>query len=293
MGAMHGRPDGLLLGRTCLVTGATSGIGRSSALALGAMGAKLFLLCRNPKRADALRAEIAAQTGNRNVEILLADLASQAEIRRAAAAFLATGEPLHVLLNNAGVMQTARSETVDGIETTFAVNHLAYFLLTNLLLERLVASAPARIVNVASDAHKLGGALDFDDLGAARRYSGMAVYGRSKLANLYFTKELARRLAGTGVSVNAAHPGAVRTELGQNNDAPILKLLTGLVRPFFRSPEKGAQTSIWLCSAAEVAGVSGKYFADCKERRPHRLVADEEAARLLWDASAKLVGLSV
>jgi NAD(P)-dependent dehydrogenase (short-subunit alcohol dehydrogenase family) len=290
MGRMAGlRVD--LRGKTCLVTGATSGIGRASAVALAGMGAKLFLLCRDPARAEALRAEIADGTGRRDVAILLADLSSQRDIRRAAAEFLATGEPLHVLLNNAGVVQMQRTETVDGIETTFAVNHLAYFLLTNLLLERIVRSAPARIVNVASDAHRLGGALDFDDLGAARRYSGMAVYGRSKLANLYFTRELARRLEGSGVTVNAVHPGAVRTGLGQNNDAPVLKLLTGLVRPFFRSPERGAETSIWLCSSPDVAGVSGGYFADCKPRSPHRLANDEAASRRLWDASAELTGL--
>ena len=282
-----------LSGKTCLVTGATSGIGRSSALALAGLGAKLFLLCRNPKRADELRAEIAAETGNRKVEILVADLASQEEIRRAAAEFLATGEPLHLLLNNAGVVLTERSETVDGIETTFAVNHLAYFLLTNLLLARIVSSAPARIVNIASDAHRLGGALDFDDLGASRRYSGMGVYGRSKLANLYFTTELARRLAGSGVTVNAAHPGAVRTDLGQNNDAPILKLLTGLVRPFFRSPERGAETSVWLCASPAVEGVTGRYFADCRERAPHRLASDPVVAQRLWQESAKLTGLPI
>ena len=282
-----------LRGKTCLVTGATSGIGRSSAIGLAARGAKLFLLCRNPQRADETRSEIASRTGRTDVEILLADLSAQTEIRRVAAEFLATGQPLHVLLNNAGVVLTQRRETVDGIETTFAVNHLAAFLLTNLLLERLIASSPARIVNVSSEAHRLGGGLDFNDLGAVGRYSGMAVYGRSKLANLYFTRELARRLAGTGVTVNAVHPGAVRTELGQNNDAPILKLLTGLVRPFFRSPEKGAETSIWLCSSPELAGVSGQYFSDRKERTPHRLANDEAAARRLWDASAKLVGLPV
>jgi NAD(P)-dependent dehydrogenase (short-subunit alcohol dehydrogenase family) len=282
-----------LHGRTCLITGATSGIGRSAALALASLGARLFLLARDPKRADETRAEIADRTGHRDVEILIADLASQDEIRRAAAEFLARGEPLHVLLNNAGVVLTERHETRDGIETTFAVNHLAYFLLTNLLLERLVASAPARIVNVASDAHKLGGALDFDDLGARRRYSGMGVYGRSKLANLYFTTELARRLAGTGVTVNAMHPGAVRTGLGQNNEAPILKWLTGLARPFFRSPEKGAETAVWLCASPEVDGRSGGYFADRVERAPHRRARDEAAARRLWDESAKLTGLSV
>ena len=280
-------------GRTCLVTGATSGIGRSAAIALAERGARLVLVVRSLQRAEAVRSEIAARTGNTDVEVLLADLESQSEIRRAASELLASGEPVHVLLNNAGIVLTERSETGDGIETTFAVNHLAPFLLTNLLLERMIASAPARVVNVSSEAHRLGGGLDFDDLGARRRYSGMAVYGRSKLANLYFTSELARRLAGTGVTVNALHPGAVRTGLGQNNDAPILKFLARLARPFFRSPDEGADTAVWLCSAPELFGVSGKYFSDRKERVPHRLAQDEAAARRLWDESAKLVGLAV
>lgn len=286
-------PSVALRGNTCLITGATSGIGHSCALGLAAQGARLFLLCRNPERAERTRAEIAERTGNREVEILLADLASLAEIRRAAAQFLATGSPLHVLLNNAGVVQLERGLTGDGIETTFAVNHLAPFLLTNLLLERMVASAPARIVNVSSDAHKFGGALDFDDLGAAKRYSGMGVYGRSKLANLYFTFELARRLEGRGVTANAAHPGAVRTELGMNNDAPILKLAARLVQPFLRSAERGAETSIFLCGAPEVAGVTGRYFVDCKQRKPHPRALDAGAAERLWAESAKLVGLAV
>jgi len=199
---------------------------------------------------------------------------------------------LDVLLNNVGGFWAHRHVTADGLEHTFALNHLAPFLLTNLLLERIVASAPARIVNVSSDVHKLGGALDFDDLGAGQRYSGMTAYGRSKLANLYFTHELARRLAGTGVTVSAAHPGAVRTELGQNNDAPILKFLSGFVRPFFRSPERGAETSIWLCGSPEVAGVTGGYFADCKERKAHPRAHDRVAARRLWAESAKLVELA-
>jgi NAD(P)-dependent dehydrogenase (short-subunit alcohol dehydrogenase family) len=224
---------------------------------------------------------------------LLADLASLAETRRAAEQFLATGSPLHVLLNNAGVVQLERSLTADGLETTFAVNHLAPFLLTNLLLERMIASAPARIVNVSSDAHRFGGALDFDDLGSARRYSGMGAYGRSKLANLYFTFELARRLEGTGVTVNAAHPGAVRTELGMNNDAPILKLAARLVQPFFRSAERGADTSVFLCSAPGLAGVSGRYFANRKQRKPHPRALDAMAAERLWAESAKLAGLAV
>jgi retinol dehydrogenase 12 len=280
-----------LAGKTCLVTGATNGIGRVSARALARMGAKLFLVARDPQRAEDTRAEILRETPGADVRIIVADLASQADVRRAAAEFLATGAPLHVLLNNAGVTQLHRSETVDGIETTFAVNHLAYFLLTLLLLDRLKASAPARIVNVASDAHRFGGALDFDDLGSKKSFSWMAVYGRSKLANILFTRELARRLEGTGVTVNCLHPGAVRTGLGMNNDAPILKLLVSLARPFMRSPEKGAETSIWACSAPELAKVSGRYFSDRKERRPNALALDDGAARRLWDVSARLVNL--
>jgi len=281
-----------LEGRTVLVTGATNGIGRVAASAFARMGATLFVVGRDPSRTEATRAEIARETPGASVRVLLADLSRQSDIRRAAAEFLATGEPLQVLLNNAGVVELHRSETADGIETTFAVNHLGYFLLTNLLLERLRASAPARIVNVASEAHRMGGPLDFDDLGSAKRYSAMGVYGRSKLANLLFTRELARRLAGTGVTVNAVHPGAVRTGLGLNNDAPFLKLLVRLVQPFFRSPERGARTSIWACTAPELEGVSGRYFSDCREKEPSAAARDDAAARRLWDASAKLAGLA-
>jgi NAD(P)-dependent dehydrogenase (short-subunit alcohol dehydrogenase family) len=281
-----------LRGKTALVTGATNGIGRASAAALARMGAKVFLTARDPQRAEETRAQLARETGA-DVRVLLGDLGAQADVRRIAAEFLATGESLHILLNNAGVMNLARTETVDGIETTFAVNHLAYFLLTNLLLERIRASAPARIVNVASDAHRMGGPLDFDDLGAARRYSAMAVYGRSKLANILFTRELAKRLAGSGVTVNCLHPGVVRTGLGQQNDAPILKLLTNLARPFFRSPERGAETSIFACTAPELAGVTGRYFSNRREEEPHKHARDDAAASRLWDVSAKLVGLSV
>jgi NAD(P)-dependent dehydrogenase (short-subunit alcohol dehydrogenase family) len=252
------------------------------------------LLGRDPERCEATRAEVAAACGRpADVTVLIADLARQSDVRRAASEFLATGLPLHVLLNNAGVVQLERGETPDGIETTFAVNHLAPFLLTNLLLARIQASAPARIVNVSSDAHKLGGPLDFDDLGATRGYSGMGVYGRSKLANLLFTRELARRLEGSAVTVNALHPGAVRTGLGQNNDAPLLKLVAALFQPFFRTPERGADTAVWLCGAREVAGISGRYFANRRERTMHRAAQDDMAGRRLWDESAKQVGLAV
>ena len=275
------------------MTGATNGIGRAAALELARRGANLVLLGRDAARCEAIRAEVAAVGGGGSASVLIADLASQADVRRAAGELMAGGQPLHVLLNNAGVVQTERSETADGIETTFAVNHLAPFLLTNLLLPRIQASAPARVVTVSSEAHKFGGALDFDDLGSAKRFAGMGVSGRSKLANLLFTRELARRLEGSGVTANALHPGAVRTGLGQNNDAPFLKLVAALFRPFFRTPEAGADTAVWLCSAPEVAGISGRYFVNRRERQPHRAALDDMAARRLWDESAKLTGLAV
>jgi NAD(P)-dependent dehydrogenase (short-subunit alcohol dehydrogenase family) len=274
-------------GKTCLITGASSGIGRATALALAELGAALVLICRDRTRGEETVAEIAATTGNRDVLLLLADLSVQAEVRRVAADFLATDRPLHVLINNAGVVNLRRSVTVDGIEATFAVNHLAYFLLTDLLLERLRRSAPARIINVASDAHKFGG-LDFADLNNERRYRAMRVYGQSKLANILFTTELARRLAGSGVTANSVHPGAVATGLGKNNGAWARGVIR-LLRPFFRTPGDGAATSIYLASSPAVAAVSGKYFANCREHRPSRAARDADAARRLWDVSAEMV----
>jgi len=278
-----------LRGKTCLITGASSGIGRATALALGGMGATLVLVCRDRGRGEAAVADIARQTGNRDVTLLLADLALQSEIRQVAAEFLASDRPLHVLINNAGVMNLHRSVTADGIETTFAVNHLGYFLLTNLLLERLRRSAPARIVNVASEAHKFA-PLDFDDLGNEKRYRAMRVYGQSKLANILFTAELAGRCAGSGVTANSLHPGAVSTRLGTNNGA-WTRVIIALLRPFFRSPADGAATSIFLAASPAVDGVSGKYFVNCREKAPSRAASDPGAARRLWEVSARMTGL--
>jgi NAD(P)-dependent dehydrogenase (short-subunit alcohol dehydrogenase family) len=281
-----------LRGKTCLITGATNGIGRVSALELAKLGARVVLLGRDPQRTEETRAEVAQRATGPEPRVLLADLASLDQVRRAARDFLASGEPLHVLLNNAGVMNSTRHESTDGFEATFAVNHLAHFLFTNLLLQRIIASAPARIVNVSSDAHQFGGALDFADLNAKKSYRGMAAYGRSKLANVLFTRELSRRLEGTRVTVNAVHPGGVRTGFGMNNEPSFLKTLFGLVRPFLRSPEQGADTLIWACSAPELEGVTGSYFADRRPRRTHRNAKDDAAAQRLWDVSAKLTGLS-
>ena len=281
--------DGSMSGRTCMITGASSGIGRATALDLARMGADLVLVCRNRGRADETVEEIRATAGSCNVDVLLADLSSQQAIRQLARDYLATERPLHVLVNNAGVVNLRRMLTVDGIETVFAVNHLAYFLLTNLLLSRLTASAPARIVNVASDAHRFGG-MNFDDLGGERRYRTMRIYGQSKLANILFTYELARRLEGTGVTVNCLHPGAVATGLGKNNGG-WAKVVIGMLRPFFRTAESGAATSIYLASAPQVEGLSGKYFSDCRETRSSPASYDVAAARRLWDISAQLTRL--
>ncbi|MGH0028166.1 MAG: SDR family oxidoreductase [Myxococcota bacterium] len=286
-----------LEGRTCLVTGATSGIGTETALALARQGAHVVISGRSAEKAEATRSDIVRKSGNPNVDVLLADLSSLAEVRKLADSFLAGYPALHVLVNNAGVVHTERRVTVDGFEATFAVNHLAYFLLTNLLLDRLRQSAPARIVNVASDAHAFG-SMDWDDLQSERAFggplpfvSGMRVYGRSKLANILFNTELARRLEGSGVTANCLHPGMVRTGLGQNNGGIAATVAGLLMLPLALSPARGAETSIYLASSPEVEGVSGRYFAKKREARLSRDARDTDAARRLWDISAELVGL--
>lgn len=282
---------GAMDGKTCVLTGATSGIGRATALALAAEGAGLVLLCRDPLRAEGLLAEIRRRTGRDDSVGVLADLSRQAEIRRAATEILAAAPRIDVLLNNAGIVNVRRETTDDGLEATFAVNHLAYFLLTLLLLDRLKESAPARIVNVASDAHRFRG-FDLDDLQFERRkYSWTAAYGQSKLCNVLFTRELAKRLDGSGVTVNALHPGAVGTGLAQNNGRWAV-WITKLVRPFLRSAEKGAETSIFLATSPSLSSVSGRYFSDCRETRPSRQAEDDDAARRLWEISAKASGLT-
>lgn len=280
-----------MAGRTCLVTGATSGIGRAAALGLARLGADLVLVGRNPERGERALQEVRRAARGGDVALLLADLSSQSEIRRLAAEFLASGRPLHALLNNAGVINLRREESADGIETTFAVNHLAYFLLTELLLERLKQSAPARIVNVASDAHRGAGRLDFDDLESRRSYSPLRVYGRSKLANILFTRELAHRLAGSGVTANCMHPGFVGSNFSKNN-GPLAVAAMTLLRPFARSPEKGAETAIYLCSSPEVEDTSGEYFQDCKPHRPRDFALDDGDARRLWEVSERMTGLA-
>lgn len=275
-------------GRACMITGATSGIGRASALELGRTGAKLILVCRNRERGEELVREI-QRAGNSEVELMIADLESLAQIRKLAADFLATKQPLQVLINNAGVFNMKRQLTSDGLEAVFAVNHLAYFMLTLLLLDRIKESAPARIINIASDLHQRA-TLKFDDLGGERSYGGMSSYGQSKLANVLFTYELARRLAGTGVTVNCVHPGAVATNLAKNNGA-LAAAAWKIIGIFMKSPENGARTQVYLASSPEVEGVTGKYFIDSKEARSSAESHDAAVARRLWDISAQMTGL--
>jgi len=273
-------------GKTCIVTGASAGIGQAIAQGLAARGAHVVLVCRSRARAEATQLAMRTATGNAAIDIALADLSSQAAIRHLAQELLRRYPRIHALINNAGVVNMSRTVTVDGIETVFAVNHLAYFLLTQLLLPRLVESAPARIVNVASDAHHWD-TLDFDDLQNHRRYRGLKVYGQSKLCNLLFTRELARRIAGTGVTVNSLHPGGVATGLGSNNGWWAV-LIAKVLKPFLRTADQGADTAIYLTAAPEVANVSGRYFYNRREHRPSRAAQDDEAALRLWQVSEQL-----
>lgn len=277
-------------GKTCVLTGATSGIGEETALALARQGARLHVIARSEARGEATRARIRAETGSDAVALHRADLSSLAEIRRVADELLTACPRIDLLLNNAGVVNLSRETTVDGFETTFAVNHLAYFALTNLLLDRLRESAPARIVNVASDAHKFGGGIDLDDLQSEREYKAMRTYGRSKSANILFTVELARRLEGSGVTVNCVHPGPVATRLGKNNGW-FGRVATTALSPFFLSPAKGARTSIHVATAPELEKVSGRYFAKQREAKAQGHATDPEAARRLWDESVRLTGI--
>lgn len=281
-------------GRVCLVTGASNGIGKAAALELAGMGASLVLLCRDRARGEAAMAGISGRSGNRDIALLVADLSSQRQVRAAATAFLESGRPLHVLLNNAGAIHAERTLTEDGIETTFAVNHLGPFLLTRLLLDRLRESGRARIVNVASELHRRGyggGRIAFDDLNGERRYGGWRAYGQSKLANILFTRELARRLDGTGITANAVHPGVVATGFGRNNRTGWMPYLQALYRPFSRSAGKGADTPVWLATAPLLEDVTGRYYVDRKERRPApQALHDADAARL-WQVSEEMTGL--
>ena len=279
-------------GKVCLITGATNGIGHATATALAARGAEVVLLGRSEARCREASRDIARVTGAAPPAFLVCDLGSRADVARATDEYVASGRPLHVLVNNAAVANRGRRETVDGLEETFAVNHLGYFGLTLRLLPLLRASAPARIVNVASHAHRFA-PLDLDDLQHEREYAVMRVYGRSKLANLYFTFELARRLEGSGVTVNAVHPGAVATGLGMQNDGLLVRVARVVTRLFFRAPEDGAATSIWAATAPELADRTGLYFANSAPCEPHARARDRAIALRLWEVSERLAGVAM
>lgn len=277
-------------GKTCVITGATDGIGLEAAARLGALGARLVLVGRNRAKGEAALAALHERVPGLTAEMHYADLSRRDEILRLAPALLAAAPRIDVLLNNAGAFFAARALSADGIERTFALNHLGYFRLTALLRERLIASAPARIVNVASEAHR-GAQLDFADLQNAKAYSGWKAYQRSKLANILFTRELARRLAGSGVTANCLHPGFVATGFGDNNRG-LWRWLIAVGKQVMAIPvERGAETPVYLASAAAVAGVSGKYFDKCRERAPDAPAQDDAAAARLWAESEKLAGL--
>jgi retinol dehydrogenase 14 len=282
--------SGPMAGRTVLVTGGTAGIGRATALGLATMGAHLAITGRDRGRAEDAAGEIRAAGGGQ-VGVFVADLSSQAEVRRLADEVLQSLPRIDVLINNVGGYWNTRHVTADGLERTFALNHLAPFLLTNLLLDRLQQSAPARVVTVSSNAHAQG-RIDFDDLQGERSYSGAQAYSKSKLANVLFTYELARRLPATSVTANALHPGVTRTSFGAEDPGGVQRLLVPLMRPFMKAPAQGAATSIHLASAPDLEQVTGRYFANSKPKRSSKRSYDEAAAARLWRVSADLVGLT-
>ena len=279
-------------GKTVLLTGATSGIGLEASVALARQGARVVMVGRNQAKTEAAVAGVAARSGSKEVSSLLCDFASQASVRALADSVRSRLDRLDVLVNNAGGVHKSRQVTVDGIEATFAVNHLGYFLLTNLLLDLVVKSAPARVVTVASVGHRRG-TLDFDDLGFERGgYSIMRAYGRSKLANVLFAAELARRLAGTGVTSNSLHPGSVDTNIWSGAPLWAKPIIQLVFRPFFISAEKGGERIVQLAASPDLEGVTGKYFENGQAVEPAPLARDASLATRLWDASARMVGLA-
>lgn len=275
-------------GKTCLITGANSGIGKVMALEIAKKGARVVMVCRSKELGQAAQKDIIAQSNNQSVELMLADLSSMKQVRKLAEEFKQKHDKLHVLINNAALWPTKRITTSEGLETQFAINHLSHFLLTNLLLDIIKSSAPARIINVSSGLHKRA-KIDFDNLQAEKSYKHMRVYGQTKLENVLFTKELVRRLDGTGVTVNSFTPGMTSTNLG--------RYMSGgakwFMRHMARSPEKGASTGVYLATSPEVEGVTGKYFGDSKEMKYNKIGDDVGIAKRLWKVSEEFAGLSL
>jgi NAD(P)-dependent dehydrogenase (short-subunit alcohol dehydrogenase family) len=283
-----------MAGKTCLVTGATSGIGKATAQVLAELGAVVVIVGRNQKRCQETIKHIRKRTGNPHADYLLADLSSQGQLRKLADEVKRNFQRLDVLINNAGAKFVSCEQTVDGYEMTFALNHLAYFLLTNLLIEPLKASAKARVINVSSGAHAACHGINFDDLQGQKNYNGKQAYAQSKLANLLFTYELARRLEGTRITANALTPGGVITNFGRNNGwiSWGKHVAAHLLARNLVGPKKGAQTSIYLATSSEVEGMSGKYFSNMKTVQSSKASYDSSAAKRLWQVSLDLTGLT-
>ena len=278
--------------KVCLITGATNGIGEESAKELNKMGAEIVFIARNEEKGNKLKAELLAASG-REATMILANLSSQAEVKRAAEEFLSLEKPLDILLNNAGIMNRERKETVDGLEEVFSVNHLAYFTFTLMLVEKLKQTKGARVVNVASGAHQFVKDMNFDDLQSEKVFKPMQVYGQSKLANILFTKSLAEKLSEHDVTVNCLHPGFVSTGIGSNNNKTLWTFLMFLAKPFARNTDKGAETSIYLCCSPEVENLSGEYFVDCKVEKVSAAAKSTEQAAKLWQISTDITGLKL
>jgi retinol dehydrogenase 12 len=277
--------------KVCVVTGGTDGIGKAAAHELARQGARLLIHGRDPEKGQRVVAEFKARSGNSGVEFLQADFGSLAEVRRLAAAVTERAPRVDVLINNAGAFFGRRTVSKDGYELTWAVNHLAPFLLTHLLMDTLRAAPRARIVTTASNTHQRA-RIRFDDLQTTGKYTAMGAYSHSKLANILFTRALARRLKGTEVTATCLHPGFVRTEIGRNIDSAFTRWALGLVSRFARSPEKGAQTLVYLAASPQVQGASGGYYYDCREIPPSAAAQDDEVAERLWEVSARMVGVA-
>lgn len=274
--------------KNILITGATSGIGRESALALAKMGANITFIARNKLKAENLLTDINKISNGQN-SFIIADLSSQKDIKTASEKYIDKNISLDVLLNNAGLINFKRNETIDGFEETFAINHLAYFSLTNLLLDKIKESNSARIVNVSSAAHQFVKRMNFDDIHSKKSYKPFQVYGYTKLANILFTKKLSSILEKDKITVNSLHPGVVGTSFGQNNTNNLNKFLSFIAKPFMRTSEKGAETSIYLCSSPDVSDISGQYFYNCKVAKTSKWAQSKEDADKLWDLSEKMI----
>lgn len=280
------------MSRIVVITGANSGMGKATSIELAKTGAVIVMLCRSKERGEEALQNVRAISGNNSVELMLCDLGSIKSIKDFCVEFKKKYQQLNVLINNAGVILPGYHQTTDGYELHFGVNHLGHFLLTNELLDIIIASAPARIINVTSDAHKTG-KIYFEDVNLKKNYTFWRAYAQSKLANIMFTYELSERLKGTGVTANCLHPGAVATNMGINRDTGFGTLITRLLRPFFQTPEQGAETAIYLATSNDIEGVTGRYFYR-KRSVPSSICSyDKAIAKKLWGLSKKLVEFKV